>query len=84
MNKKMKLFDIQSETNLSEILTLAKPIFIINPKNEDKKPCRFTFRTYLFHYKSSFGKICLTVDVLRRKGKKDVNYLTAIEKKKGL
>jgi len=67
-------------TYLSEILEFAKVVNYTKPKVGNKKQSRFSDIIIMQYNKADFGKIKLTVGVLRGK-KENVQYcITAIEK----
>jgi len=67
-------------TYLTEILELAKVINYTKPKEGNNKQSRFSDIIIMQYNKSNFGKIKLTVGILRGK-KENVQYcITAIEK----
>ncbi|MDR0871975.1 MAG: hypothetical protein LBN27_00710 [Prevotellaceae bacterium] len=67
-------------TYLTEILELAKVITHTKPKEGNKKQSRFSEVIIMQYNKSSFGKIKLTVGLLRGKGEHIQYCITAIEK----
>ena len=67
-------------TYLTEILELAKVVNYTKPKTGNNKQSRFSDIIIMQYNKANFGKIKLTVGVLRGK-KENVQYcITAIEK----
>ena len=67
-------------TYLSEILELATVVNYTKPKEGNKKQSRFSDIIIMQYNKANFGKIKLTVGVLRGK-KENIQYcITAIEK----
>jgi len=67
-------------THLSDVLQFAKIVNYTKPKIGNKKQSRFSDIIIMQHDKKGFGKIKLTVGVLRGK-KENVQYcITAIEK----
>ena len=67
-------------TYLTEILELAKTINYTKPKEGNKKQSRFSDIIIMQYNKANFGKIKLTVGILRGK-KENIQYcITAIEK----
>jgi len=66
-------------TYLSEILENAKYIASVKPKPENKNQQRFSEIIVMEHSKENFGKIKLTVGVLRGSKQKIQYCVTAIE-----
>ena len=67
-------------TYLTEILELAKIVDRTKPKEGNKKQSRFSDIIIMQHCKTNFGKIKLTVGILRGSGQKIQYCITAIEK----
>jgi hypothetical protein len=67
-------------TYLTEILELAKVVSYEKPKEGNKKQSRFSDIIIMQYNKSSFGKIKLTIGVLKGTSKKIQYCITAIEK----
>ncbi|MDR1740124.1 MAG: hypothetical protein LBR45_05140 [Bacteroidales bacterium] len=67
-------------TYLTEILELAKLIDKTKPKQGTKKQSRFSEVVIMQHEKKNFGKIKLTVGILRGSGERIQYCITAIEK----
>ena len=67
-------------TYLTEILELAKVINYTKPKAGNKKQSRFSDIIIMQYNKANFGKIKLTVGILRGSGEKIQYCITAIEK----
>jgi len=67
-------------TYLTEILELATIVNYTKPKQGNKKQSRFSDVIIMQYNKANFGKIKLTVGVLRGSGTKVQYCITAIEK----
>ena len=67
-------------TYLTEILELAKVINYTKPKGGNKKQSRFSNIIIMQYNKATFGRIKLTVGILRGSGEKLQYCITAIEK----
>ncbi|MCL2073350.1 MAG: hypothetical protein FWH18_05490 [Marinilabiliaceae bacterium] len=67
-------------TYLTEILELAKPIIFTKPKKGNNKQSRFSDIVIMEYNKKDFGKIKLTVGILRGSKEKIQYCITAIEK----
>jgi len=67
-------------TYLTEILELAKVVNYTKPKEGNKKQSRFSDIIIMQYNKASFGKIKLTVGILRGSKQKIQYCITAIEK----
>jgi len=67
-------------TYLTEILELAKMVINTKPKEGNKKQSRFSDVIIMQYSKKNFGKIKLTVGVLRGSREKVQYCITAIEK----
>jgi len=67
-------------TYLTEILELAKIVLNTKPKVGNKKQSRFSDVIIMHHSKKNFGKIKLTVGILRGSHEKVQYCITAIEK----
>ena len=67
-------------TYLTEILELAKVVINTKPKVGNKKQSRFSDVIIMQHSKKNFGKIKLTVGILRGSREKVQYCITAIEK----
>jgi hypothetical protein len=67
-------------TYLTEILELAKTINYTKPKAGNKKQSRFSDVIIMQYNKANFGKIKLTVGILRGSREKLQYCITAIEK----
>ena len=67
-------------TYLTEILELAKTVEISKPKKGNMKQSRFSDLIIMEYFKKNFGKIKLTVGILRGSKEKIQYCITAIEK----
>ena len=67
-------------TYLTEILERAQTVNFSKPKIGNKKQSRFSDLIIMQYYKKSFGKIKLTVGILRGSKEKIQYCITAIEK----
>jgi len=67
-------------TYLTEILELATVVNYTKPKEGNKKQSRFSDIIIMQHNKANFGKIKLTVGILRGSREKIQYCITAIEK----
>jgi len=67
-------------TYLTEILELAKPVNFTKPKKGNNKQSRFSDVIIMEYQKKDFGKIKLTVGILRGSKEKIQYCITAIEK----
>ena len=67
-------------TYLTEILELAEPINYTKPKKGNNKQSRFSDVIIMEYHKKDFGKIKLTVGILRGNKEKIQYCITAIEK----
>ena len=67
-------------TYLTEILELAKVVNYTKPKEGNKKQSRFSDIIIMQHKKANFGRIKLTVGILRGSKEKIQYCITAIEK----
>lgn len=67
-------------TYLTEILKFSKVVNYVKPKKGNKKQSRFSDIIIMQYDKENFGKIKLTVGVLRGSDKKLQYCITAIEK----
>jgi len=65
---------------LTEILELAKTITLSKPKKGNNKQSRFSDLIIMQYHKKNFGKIKLTVGILRVSKEKIQYCITAIEK----
>ena len=67
-------------TYLTEILELSTVVNYVKPKEGNKKQSRFSDIIIMQYKKTNFGKIKLTVGILRGSGEKVQYCITAIEK----